>query len=164
MNQKTCQRCKIEKTEADFHAHSGFTCKRCVVLTAKASVARNKEKVLAYKKAYREENPEFVAAGKKRWSQMNPDKVRDNMLKVKYGISLDQYNIMLDEQGHKCKICSSPNSRSKQSKHFSVDHCHTTGKVRGLLCSNCNFAIGLINDSPDIALSAFGYLLEARGA
>ena len=66
---------------------------------------------------------------------------RDLYYKKTYGISLEDYERMLIDQGGKCAICGSLDPRAKR-EHFAVDHCHTTGKVRGLLCIPCNTAIG----------------------
>ena len=75
------------------------------------------------------------------------DKHKRNNLKARYNISLEVYNNMLTNQGNTCKICGI--NSCKTGKSFAVDHCHTTNKIRGLLCSNCNTALGLMND--DIA-------------
>jgi hypothetical protein len=65
---------------------------------------------------------------------------------------------MLENQNHACAICKSQNSGDKRSKRLSIDHCHQSGKIRGLLCSSCNKAIGLMKDSPELMLLAIGYL------
>jgi hypothetical protein len=83
---------------------------------------------------------------------------RHYYLKYKYGITEAQYNEMLESQGNKCAICKSSETKDKKRHRFMVDHCHSTGVVRGLLCSSCNKAIGLLHDSPDILQSAISYL------
>lgn len=86
-------------------------------------------------------------------------------LKRLYGITVDQYESILKSQGGVCAICQSKSSYSRGYKKispektkFSVDHCHATGKVRGLLCSRCNRALGLIGDSIESALRMSEYL------
>ena len=85
-------------------------------------------------------------------------------IKRAYGITPDDYYRMLAEQGGGCATCGSksPGDRhyrkSGKMEFFSIDHCHTTGKVRGLLCVACNTAIGLIKDSPETAASISAYL------
>lgn len=74
-----------------------------------------------------------------------------------YDITYDVYEKMLDDQDGKCKICKSRISSNRTSRLF-VDHCHDSGKVRGLLCSSCNHALGLFKDSPTILKSALKYL------
>lgn len=80
-------------------------------------------------------------------------------LKRRYGITHTDYCNMLDEQKGKCAICNSEqnNSAMNTDKLF-VDHCHTTGEVRGLLCSKCNHAIGLLDDNIDNLYAAIAYL------
>lgn len=81
-------------------------------------------------------------------------------LKRTYGISYDQYLEMLHEQGHVCKLCSGEGFLMAEHHKLKlvVDHCHRTGKVRGLLCHNCNRALGLLQDDPATILAAFEYL------
>ena len=77
---------------------------------------------------------------------------RKSRLKSKYGLSLDDFNKMVETQDGKCCVCM------KAVKRFHVDHSHVTGRVRGLLCGGCNTGIGLLKDSSDICLSAYNYL------
>ena len=77
-------------------------------------------------------------------------------------IGLKEYNEMLQAQKGACAICSGGicmTFKGKIRKRFDIDHCHKTGKIRGLLCSKCNTAIGLLNDNPDILRRAIEYLL-----
>jgi len=67
---------------------------------------------------------------------------------------------MLEEQEHKCAICST--SDADLDKLLSVDHCHTTGKVRGLLCNNCNLALGNFKDKIENLKSAINYLKQEQ--
>lgn len=83
---------------------------------------------------------------------------RHYYLKYKFGITEEQYETMLSKQNHCCAICKSSNSGDKRSSRLSIDHCHKTGAIRGLLCSSCNKAIGLMKDSPEIFSAAIGYL------
>lgn len=85
------------------------------------------------------------------------------VLQSKYGITLDNYQQMLIEQNNSCRICGTLTAdKSNISRRFAVDHCHTTGKVRGLLCIKCNAGIGMFNDNLDILISAVSYLQEHR--
>ena len=72
-----------------------------------------------------------------------------------YGLSLDDYGQMVSEQSGLCAIC-----KEKPEKDLFVDHCHSTGRVRGLLCSNCNTGIGLLRDNTATLLAAINYLKE----
>lgn len=73
------------------------------------------------------------------------------------GISVDEYVIMFKEQDGKCKICGISEDKTSKSK-LHIDHCHTTGAVRGLLCSNCNTALGLMKDDIYVLKNAISYL------
>lgn len=73
----------------------------------------------------------------------------------KYGISEEQYYEMIRSQGSKCAICSTD---EPTSKGWQIDHCHSTGKVRGILCHHCNTAIGQFKDNVEHLLSAVEYL------
>lgn len=75
--------------------------------------------------------------------------------RVKFGISPEEFLKLSKEQNNCCYICNSPN---QNHYHLAVDHCHNTGKVRGLLCNNCNSALGFMQDSPDLLLKAAEYL------
>jgi hypothetical protein len=73
-----------------------------------------------------------------------------------YGITVEDYEQMLESQGGGCYICgASPSVRA-----LDIDHDHRTGKVRGLLCSNHNRALGLLGDDPDLLLAAHTYLVR----
>lgn len=71
----------------------------------------------------------------------------------KYNITLKQYEDLLKSQNYKCAICHCENN-NKDKKCFDVDHCHETGKVRGLLCNSCNQGIGYINKSEHLKSAA----------
>jgi len=89
---------------------------------------------------------------------------KNKKLKKAYGISLDEYNELLSKQNGKCAICSVDNNGKyrNKSRAFAVDHCHTTGKIRGLLCSDCNIGIGLLKDNTDLLQSAIKYLNKIK--
>jgi Recombination endonuclease VII len=73
-----------------------------------------------------------------------------------YGITVEEYDDMLESQGGGCYICGiGPVGRA-----LDIDHDHRTGKVRGLLCSNHNRALGLLGDDPDLLLAAHTYLVQ----
>src|SRR5262245_2625847 len=86
----------------------------------------------------------------------DPTKSRLNKLKTKYGVSQAHYDAMLAKQDGVCAVCK----RLQQRKNYrlSIDHDHTTGAVRGLLCSDCNLAIGFLGDSPERAEKLARYL------
>jgi hypothetical protein len=85
---------------------------------------------------------------------------KNHKLKKAYGITLDQYNKLLLKQNNKCCICEVDNNGKYKNKKraFAVDHCHKTNKIRGLLCSDCNIALGLLKDNTNYLQTAIKYL------
>ena len=117
----------------------------------------------AQKAAWRAKNYERDRDNKRGYRTKNPDRIRDTNLKQKYGISLAEYNDILEQQGGVCAICSKPermrHGKSGKLAPLAVDHCHATGKVRGLLCFSCNVALGKFGDDKNILKKALDYLL-----
>jgi hypothetical protein len=99
----------------------------------------------------------------KDWRHANPDKVKALNLR-RYGLTVEQFNDMLTRQDNKCFICCKPESSKTKSgkiRSLCIDHNHKTGKIRGLLCSNCNNGVGhlKIDEGPDLLLKALEYYL-----
>jgi Recombination endonuclease VII len=107
------------------------------------------------------------------WREANPGKSRLSYLKggfkKRYGITIEQYEALYIAQGRACAICRRPlisqvaaaarvDSKTDKMSTAHVDHCHTTGKVRGLLCSECNTGIGQLQESPAIFRAAIAYI------
>lgn len=89
------------------------------------------------------------------WGRRNPDKVKNKHLRHKYGITFEEYRRMELVQGGLCAICRKPENPGRS---LAVDHNHTTGQVRALLCGNCNRGIGMLQDSADLLRAAAEYL------
>jgi hypothetical protein len=83
--------------------------------------------------------------------------MREYSYNTKYGITIQDYDDMFEDQGGVCKICSLPQT-NKRFNHLCVDHDHETGEVRGLLCDPCNRAIGLFKDDSRLLDKAREYL------
>lgn len=92
------------------------------------------------------------------WRKANPDKAKNANLKSVHGITLKYYLKLRDSQNNSCAICKK--HEDEEPLAMAVDHCHTTGKIRGLLCANCNRALGLFKDNRDFLKSAITYLGE----
>ena len=88
----------------------------------------------------------------------NPITRRRQDMKGKYGMTLDDYDRILKSQNNRCAICNNKSVGNKRQKNLSVDHCHTTGKVRGLLCQWCNSGIGYMKDDIELLEKAIDYL------
>ena len=158
---------------------------------SKAYREANREKAKAYAKAYREANPEKIKASSRAYKKANPEKIKASSrayreankekikaykkankeqaencaLKYKYNITLKERNLMLKKQKKKCKICNVTFSKIKfgltERTTACIDHCHTTNKVRGILCNLCNVGLGSFKDNTEILTNAITYLEEA---
>jgi hypothetical protein len=118
-------------------------CKNCWTKRVKHWQEKNREKCRSYgRKCYRN----------------HPNQGHKHKLMYRYGITLSDYNSKLSKQGGACAICRAP--ESKQGQHLSVDHCHTSGINRGLLCDRCNRALGAFKDSISLLERAVEYLRE----
>ncbi len=149
-------------------------------MTPEEKVAAAKEKKRAYDKArnaaYQKANKEKIRARKAYCNKLHPEKNRERSAAWKrahpeyatawskantgrrYGLAAGDYAALNESQGGKCVTCLKACSVRKR---LSVDHDHTTGRVRGLLCSNCNTSIGLAKDSPDTLRRMADYLEKA---
>ena len=132
---KTCTKCGLEKELSEFgnYKYNGEPRKRAACKSCK-----NEQQKVNY--------------------ASNPDVHRAYLYKQKYGITLEEYDEILADQGGCCLICKrdTPNGQGR----FVVDHNHETGEVRGLLCSTCNTGLGNFMDNPDFLLSAYHYIKE----
>ena len=134
---KSCSKCKEVKDLSEFHNSSTSSdgkkaaCKSC----------RNSES-----KEWNLENKERKSETNRWWSKKN-----------KYSISKEEYLSILESQNELCAICGKHYTDSLYG-HLYVDHCHSSGKVRGLLCNHCNTLLGMAKDSLDILDKARQYL------
>jgi hypothetical protein len=96
----------------------------------------------------------------KKYRSLNPENEKSRSLRGSFGISLDDYVIMLNRQNGKCAICgqAETHKRNGRVKALAVDHDHKSGKIRGLLCSDCNTGIGKLKDDQKILRKAADYL------
>ena len=122
--------------------------------------ARTLAKNLAY---YRSRREELIARRRERWWS-DPEfrarqvaRFRERRHVLMYGLTAEDYQRLLAAQNGACAVC-----RQISERRLCVDHCHATGEVRGLLCSNCNTAIGLLDDDPERMRAAALYVLRAR--
>ena len=109
---------------------------------------------------------EFLKNWVKMDREVNPDKYKNKYLLKSYGITLDDFNVMKESQGGVCKICGNPevalNPKTKKPRELAVDHCHNTGKIRGLLCSKCNTSLGNFKDDISLLEAAIVYLSKNK--
>lgn len=117
----------------------------------------NSDKVSKRAKIYRDTNLEKVSARHHKYYISNPEKERAKRLK-KYGITIEDYDIMFASQNGLCAICGKDNN----GKRLHVDHNHQTGKRRQLLCNSCNIGLGMMKDSIEILGKAIEYLRKNK--
>lgn len=105
-----------------------------------------------------EDKAKFMREYRKR----NPEIMKSIDLKKKYGINLDQYNILLESQNGVCAICKKPEvdvcNKKGGVRNLAVDHDHVTGRVRGLLCRGCNQGLGNFKENIDALVESVSYL------
>lgn len=170
--EKTCKTCGETKPIEDFHRrvvkgkpYTVGSCKRCVNRAEKvrraAQTPEQKAASDARKKAWEARNADRSKQNKAAWYAANRDRhallVRNRRLITSYGLTVEDYSAMLDSQGGGCAACGTQDPGTKYGV-FHVDHDHTTGQVRALLCSGCNVALGAVNDSIPRMLALVDYL------
>lgn len=143
---KVCNKCKEEK----IHSPRGCWCKDCW----------SAQRIEYVKKNHKELKAKDVVRRKEKIAQ-DPLHFRKRMYRLKYNITIEDYNLMLKDQNYSCAICET-DTPGGRSIHFHVDHCHTTGNVRGLLCAMCNFGLGAFRDSLTDLASAIKYLKNSN--
>jgi len=151
LNSFTCQSCDVSKPTESFKRSSTAkrghraVCKEC------DSVANT---------AWRKNNKDKKDEKDKEWKKQNPSKVKNSYykynLKRKFNLSEQDYEQMLTSQEGCCAICRQ--TYCSTGYRFAVDHCHVTGKIRGLLCQACNTGIGKLKDNVDLLKRAIEYL------
>jgi hypothetical protein len=126
---------------------------------SKESHARSIE----YGRKYRE-NPEKTESRKqatKRWRESHKEYIKDKALQKNYGITLKEFHLLLSHQNNKCAICEVEFTENMPYKH--VDHEHSSGIVRGILCVACNQGIGSFKDNPIVIRLSIDYLKKHSG-
>lgn len=156
--QRRCYKCGEIKLLTDFvpdrSKASGYRylCRICKRATGKEYESRPEIKA-------RRQQQEKTRIRKPREAYpYNPAQRRRNRLRKLYGITQEDFNRLAEQQNGVCAICGEPPPQNKKLNRLYVDHNHETGQVRGLLCNNCNTAIGQLRDSLDIVLKAAAYL------
>ena len=109
------------------------------------------------KSSYSYECKECTVKRTVEYNREHSTSVRSQYLKRNYGLTFEEFEAMLSDQDNCCAICKSTNPLGRH-KRFNVDHHNKTGNVRGLLCSNCNTALGLVNDNIHTLKSMIQYL------
>jgi hypothetical protein len=151
------------------------------ILTGGQMPYADKTKQAEYWKRYAEKNKERIKQRKREWLAADPARqerynaaqrarkkadpkkyrlyFRNRHLIKKYGMTEERYKEMYVKQGGVCEICGGmPDIVVHGITRLAIDHNHDTGKVRGLLCNNCNAGMGILGDSEEHLLAALAYL------
>lgn len=126
--------------------------------------AKNKDKIKEYSKKYYKQNRTDIISSVITWSAENPDKVKEyakrSKAKLRYDLSSEEYAIKLAQAAGICEACGRREKAVYKGllKNLSFDHDHKTGKVRGVICSGCNHALGLLDDNVEILRKLTIYL------
>ncbi len=163
---KICRKCGESKPLDEFYRMAGMRdghrneCKRCSLNANAARHRANPEPARERTRQWARDNPERVAAREVAYRESGRKAVsnRRSHLKRKYGITPEEYDELLAEQGGGCGICGRL-PRDDISLH--VDHDHATGAIRGLLCFRCNNALGDFEDDYERLTAAVRYLRPA---
>lgn len=154
-------RSQLETQKA--YKHNWYKANRERML-AKAKTPEAKEKKRARKRDWYRENIDKAKKQRSNWAKKPESKLKlkNSMLKNNFGITLEQFNCWKHLQGGVCAICKRPerikSARGEKIRDLSVDHCHETLLIRGLLCSTCNRGLGLFDEDPKFVLEASRYL------
>ena len=152
---KTCPRCQETKPKTEFVKHKNRKdglapyCRPCARLRTveyRERIGKEAYNVLQYQ-----------------WWQKNKERAkryrRKSTLKRSYGLTIEQYEEMVQSQGGNCAVCLKP-----PNDILYVDHDHATGRVRKLLCQSCNFALGLLEEDVERISRLIDYITAHREA
>lgn len=167
---KKCSNCKEIKTLEEFHKNNRYKfkrhlyCKQCVAIKWLKNKKDRTEYLIKYEENRirpKEYNEKKSLKSKEYWK-----KEKDNLkeprnklrLKREYNLTVEQYNQLVEDQQHMCFICEVHEDTLKRK--LAVDHCHKTGKIRGLLCFHCNTGLGHFRDNEKLLTKAIKYLTK----
>lgn len=163
---KICCKCKIPKELNDFHKWKNskdghaVTCKQCCAIAhqLRYQKADKEQRKLKNKEYYQTNKERILTQGKQyRDSTKGTKSSRKQHFKQRYNIGLEVVDELLLDCDYRCEICGDHKDDTPKQV-LCVDHDHHTGKIRGMLCFNCNTGIGQLKDDTDIIQRALNYL------
>lgn len=122
---------------------------------AKIYNQNNIERKKEHNKKYRDANREVINKNANEWAKNNPSVIKNYRLKSRYGASLELYNNLLEKQNGCCAICKIHHTKFGRSLH--LDHCHKLNILRGVLCVNCNTALGHFKEDVSLLQQAIDF-------
>ena len=90
-----------------------------------------------------------------KWQKENPERHKENMLRNKYGLTISMLERLIEGQDGRCLVCTNV---LQEGRKVHIDHCHTEGHIRGVLCNHCNLGLGHFKDNPGVLRRAAEYL------
>lgn len=154
---KCCASCKIDKPLTEFYFNSTTNkphsyCKVCQLRKGKLYIESNpaaRERALNRSRQFRLANPDRVRK-----------QIKNAYYKKNYGITYDEFLSMYEASGGHCTICGADIIHKGRNTHKRavLDHCHKTGKIRGILCHMCNSSIGLMREDKELVMKVYKYL------
>lgn len=163
---KICTKCKVEKALDQFHKGSPGhrfgrhnKCKKCT--NEDNRISKNNKMI---KRPLNELSDTHCNWAKDIVPSLNGYKLRAYRLKRDYNLTIEEYDLMVLNQNNRCAICNKEEleiGAYGEIKNLCVDHCHKTGRIRGLLCGQCNKGLGQFKDKIDSLLSAVEYLKKS---
>jgi hypothetical protein len=166
MDTKICHLCGVEKPLEDFYKAAGMRdghrndCKSCNLAEKKKRYDADPQAHIDRVRRWQQENSERLNAYRRERRGLPEVKRRDrdSYYRRKYGKTADEIDEIVELQGGRCLICKCELPERLASRH--LDHDHETGKIRGVLCIDCNHGLGKFRDEPDLLLRAVVYLRE----
>lgn len=160
---KTCSKCREEKPVDAFYKSRGARCKTCVLAANREWRRKNPKKHAAQNARWRARNPDAALAMSRRNDARRPARDPDDAyianIKRLYGLSREDYQKLYDGQSGRCASCKDDEPANCSRRFLHVDHCHETGRVRGLLCLACNVALGKLRDDPARIRALLDYIM-----
>lgn len=144
---KTCCRCKEIKLQSDFHKDKSRVDGHAPVCKSCKQIDSKKYSRLLY-------NKEYFTTDNGRYTRYK------YMLKYYYRLSEEDFQEMLDTTKGVCPVCQRGFTYDRSGTKIVIDHCHSTGMIRGLLCSDCNSGLGLIGDTYESSVRLLKYLKD----
>lgn len=168
---KNCSKCKqtkkLEEFAKDIRRRDGVGsfCRDCANQANRESYSRHAKNRIAKTVEWAKNNPEKRKEIRRRHYLKDPGKKWVSNLMRLYNITAEEYSAMLIKQNHCCAICDKHESQNvvgNKTIRLAVDHCHDTGKIRGLLCDVCNTSIGKFKHSAELLQKAISYIQSAH--
>lgn len=162
---RLCSKCHTTKPRSEFARQKRnkdglrSQCKACTAGRGQSETfakwyEANRQKVIETAQRWRAANLDKARASARKYQQANRSKLRELSLK-KYGLTTEEFEAKLTDQKHKCTTCK---TELRTGHHTHIDHCHTTGQTRGILCAQCNHALGLAKDNPTLLRAMADYI------